>query len=197
MAAVVAAVGFLAGCIGYVLGGDRRPERGSVDVGFLHDMLTHHEQAVVMSNAELVDGQEPAIAVFAREILHFQSYEIGLMQAQLDEWGYERQDRPAEAMTWMGMSSAPQAMPGMASEAELRALQSAEGRHSDALFVQLMQDHHAGGVHMAETAAADAADAEVRELAKRMARNQRMEIAELEAARGRAALPADPPGYGS
>lgn len=57
------------------------------------------------------------------------------------------------------------------------------------------QDHHRGGVHMAAYAAQNAADPFVRGLAARMARNQRIEVGELQAARGRVGLPANPVGY--
>lgn len=47
---------------------------------------------------------------------------------------------------------------------------------------------------MADYAAKNAKSAWVRELASRMARNQRIEINELEQARIRTGLPANPPG---
>jgi uncharacterized protein (DUF305 family) len=52
-------------------------------------------------------------------------------------------------------------------------------------------------VHMASYAAEHASSSFVRELAGRMARKQQTEIGELEGARRRASLPADPPGYGT
>jgi uncharacterized protein (DUF305 family) len=175
---------------------DHPPGRASVDVGFLHDMITHHEQALQMANIQLGAGATDEVMPFAREILLFQSYEIGLMEQKLAGWGHSRADRPETAMGWMpGNGVAPEAMPGMASAAELDALVAAEGAETDALFVPLMQDHHRGGLHMAEYAAAEADDAWVRALAARIARNQRSEVAELEAARERAGLAKDPPGY--
>lgn len=53
------------------------------------------------------------------------------------------------------------------------------------LFFALMRDHHLGGMAMAEHAAATASDPWVRELAARMARNQRAEIAEMDGVRDR------------
>lgn len=195
--AAVAALLFLGGSVTYfaVERADRPPAKDSVDVGFLYDMIAHHEQALQMSNAEIVNGATPGIQVFAREILLFQSYEIGLMDRKLDEWGYQRENPPDLAMSWMDMPVAHDHMPGMASEDEMDRLGGADGRQADALFIPLMQDHHAGGVHMAEYAAEHTKDPFVRDLAVRMARNQRMEIAELEGARGRAELPKEPAGY--
>jgi len=120
---------------------------------------------------------------------------MGLMQQQLADWGLPATDPNPEAMEWMGMPVATDQMTGMASEAELTALTGARGRDADALFVPLMQDHHRGGVHMATYAATHAESEFVRSLATRMARNQRIEVNELEQARARAGLPESPPGY--
>ena len=177
---------------------DGPPGRDSLEVGFLYDMIGHHEQALQMASAELGAGAESGVRPFAQEILLFQSYEIGLMEQKLAEWGHERADPPAEAMTWMSDVMAPtprQSMPGMATEAELDALGDAEGRDVDALFIALMKDHHEGGVHMAEYAAEHADDAWIRTVAGRMARNQRTEVRELDAVRARLDLDADPEGY--
>lgn len=57
------------------------------------------------------------------------------------------------------------------------------------MFVELMQAYHEDGVHMAAHAAEHATDPFVRDLAQRMARNQAIEIQELEAAAERADLP--------
>lgn len=197
--ALAVALLFLAGAVGYFIGtrDTGTPAADSVDVGFLQDMITHHEQAIQMSMIEIVNGVEPGVQTFAREIVLFQSYEIGLMDRQLGQWGYRRENRAPVAMKWMGMSVTPETMPGLASEAELDALGDFSGRDVDGLFLKLMQDHHAGGVHMAAYAAEHASNPFVRELAARMARNQRIEIGELEGARNRASLPAQPRAYGT
>ncbi len=197
--ATLVAVGvaaLLAGSIGWYIGShsDRPPTPDSVAVGFLQDMITHHEQALTLSNLQLSSGSEASVKTFASEILLSQSYEVGLMERQLAEWGYERGAR-SQAMEWMGHPVEPQSMPGMASETELDALLDAQGQAVDALFVRLMQDHHRGGVHMAAYAADHVDHPFVQEIAERMARNQRAEINELESTRKALDLAADPPGF--
>ena len=194
---LVLALLYLAGSVGYFLGSPSsgHPGKNSVDVGFLHDMISHHEQAVAMATVELGAGADNGTRVFAREILTLQAYEIGLMDKQLADWGQARQRPRTTAMAWMGMPVEGANMPGMASEAEMAALDDARGRDADALFIPLMQDHHRGGVHMAEFAAKNAESEFVRTLAARMARNQRIEVNELEGARARANLPTNPPAY--
>ena len=194
----VAALMFLAGAIGYVIGvrdGDA-PSAGTADVGFLYDMTAHHEQAVTLSMLELTNGSDPSIQAFAREIIRSQAYEMGLMWMRLGMWGYDPAAPTQQPMAWMGMTvPSTDAMPGMADAAELDALRNAEGADADALFLALMSDHHAGGVAMAQAAANRADDAWVVDTAQRMARIQTSEIAEMEFARENAGLPATPAGF--
>jgi uncharacterized protein (DUF305 family) len=191
--AVILALCLLAGAAGWTLGKGQPPAPGSADVGFLHDMRTHHEGAIQLSQIQLTNGTHDSIKVFAEEIILFQSYEIGRMDQLLLGWGYRPENRPAMAMGWMGHDVAPDAMPGMATEAEIDLLRMPEAP-TDAMFVALMVDHHAGGVTMATAAAERAADPEVHELAERMARIQRTEIAEMLAAAQRAGLDLEPDG---
>lgn len=191
---------FLAGTVGMLIGvrlGGDAPAAGSVDVGFLFDMSAHHQQAVILAEIELTNGQDPTMQGFAREIMRAQSYEIGLMAMRLGTWDHDPAERPDEAMAWMGMATAPDAMPGTATAAQLRALQAAHGPEADALFVALMTAHHEGGVEMAEYAATHAKDTWVRDTAARMAAIQRQEILEMGRARVRAGLPDRSSGTGS
>ncbi|MDE0805680.1 MAG: DUF305 domain-containing protein [Acidimicrobiales bacterium] len=198
--ALAAVFAFLGGAVAYFVGerADRAPGAASVDVGFLQDMIHHHQQAVAMSLTQVDNGSTGGAGIFAREILYFQSYEIGLMDRQLRDWGFSIDQRPEQAMTWMGMGMGmePDAMPGMASPEELDALRNSdEAADVDALFLALMRDHHLGGIAMAEYAAQNAEDPWVRDLAARMARNQKSEVAEMDQVRDRDGLPSDPTGY--
>ncbi|MEA3075965.1 MAG: hypothetical protein QOF60_873 [Actinomycetota bacterium] len=192
----VLTVALMAGAVGWAWGSrDPRPGRSSVDVGFLYDMIAHHEQAILMANLETAAGADPTALAFAREIVRSQSYEIGLMERRLADFGYSPDDAPTGAMGWMGRVVPLALMPGMASDDELALLDSRVGPEADALFLALMKDHHAGGVHMAEDAAVRAHDPWIRDLAARIARNQRVEVREYEQARIRAGLPERPVGF--
>jgi uncharacterized protein (DUF305 family) len=179
--ALVLAFAWLAGAFGWFLGQrDSDPGARSVEVGFYQDMISHHEQAVAMSLIELQRGTDPTIRSFAQEIVIFQQYEIGLMDQRLADWGFGRSDRADKAMAWMGMPPVDVAeMPGMASDADLDELRAAEGATADAKFLELMSEHHRGGVHMASFAYLEASDAGVRRLAARMQRNQAVEVNEF------------------
>lgn len=190
LVALVLALAFLVGTVGWTVGRGRTPSKGSADVAFLYDMIRHHESAIEMSWAEVRNGSDESVKVFAREIIQFQSYEIGLMDARLQQWGYTRESPPATAMAWMGHGMKPEDMPGLPSAADLERLRTERGPSVDARYIALMMAHHTGGSAMAQAAAERADNGFVKKLARRMATNQRVEITEMEAARRRASLPA-------
>lgn len=184
---VVVAVTLLA-AVAFVVGDlwegplDRVPGEDSVDVGFLRDMIDHHDQAVQMALIQIANGESELLAGFALDVVASQRYEIGLMEARLRDWGHGRGDPTREAMAWMGHATAVADMPGMASSEDIAAFAGVAGSDADARFIQLMTDHHEGGIHMAEHAWRHAGHEPVRELAERMAKLQRIEIRDLEVA---------------
>lgn len=186
---LVAAVAFLGGAVGWSLAQDERPGASSADVQFLQDMILHHEQAVRMAVTAVTSGADNSVRHFAREVVIFQQYEIGLMEAYLQRWGQPREAKRSTVMEWMGHSMPASAMPGMATEEELAAYEQQSGAAVDAGFLRMMTRHHRGGVEMAEAAVSRVHDGVVRELAERMARQQRTEIAEYENAARRLAVP--------
>jgi uncharacterized protein (DUF305 family) len=149
-----------------------------VDVGFFQDMSAHHNQAVAMSLIYLEHGTDPLLRHVAREIVLYQSSEIGVMSEYLNTWG-ENGTEGNESMAWMGMPAPRDQMMGMASARDMRRLADARGPKLDALFTELMIRHHEGGVQMAEYAAEHAGTETVRSWAIGMADAQRAEIAEL------------------
>jgi uncharacterized protein (DUF305 family) len=184
------AVGFLGVTLGlFIWGRDTSPGSDSVDVGFLQDMISHHEQALQMATLELANGSDPTVLEFAREVLLFQSMEIGSMDRLLDTYNASRGDPERDAMTWMDMSTPVDQMPGMATEEQMDALRAARGTESDTLFLELMAEHHRGGIHMAQYAAENADTSDVRELAEAYAYNQSIEINEYASLARRLGLP--------
>lgn len=172
------ALAFLGFALGLVVAGDDEPSAGPVDVGFLQDMATHHDQGIGVARLAAAYADDATVRSYAREILTAQSYEMGVMTRMLEERGTSREERPAEAMAWMGMPVPVEQMPGLLSEAELAAVEAARGPKMDALFLELMAEHHRGGLHMAAYAAAHADDEGIRQLARRMEHAQSGEINE-------------------
>jgi uncharacterized protein (DUF305 family) len=172
------ALAFLGFAVGFVVTRDRPPAADSADVGFLQDMLTHHDQALGIARLTIAYGEDPTVRSYAADVLGFQSYEIGVMTQKLADWGYTRDDRSDEAMAWMDMGVPVSAMPGLLTEDEMDQIQAASGRELDSLFLEKMAEHHRGGLHMAEEAANRVSDDDVAALARRMERNQAGEINE-------------------
>ena len=160
----------------------------AVDVGFLQDMIDHHEQALVISNLYL-DGQpDGPAAPYANEVILFQERDLGWMRDWLAEEGYAPGEPDRTAMAWMDEPVPVAEMPGMQTQERLDELANATGAEADRLFFEIMTDHHLGGVHMAEHAAANGARPEVVDFAASVARNQRIEVVEYEGAMRRLGL---------
>lgn len=178
--ALVVALCGLAAVLGWRVGSSEpaKPGRDSVDVGFFQDMTTHHQQAITMALDYVRNGNDPLLLQMAREIVTYQSSEIGMMNEYLAQWG-RAGDQPARAMGWMGPPLPRDQMPGLATKAQMAALSSARGAELDELFTALMINHHAGGVHMAANAAQHAEEASTRKWAAAMDDGQRGEISEM------------------
>jgi uncharacterized protein (DUF305 family) len=179
---MVVTAAILAGLTGWMVGdAGAQPEYNEVDVGFLQDMRFHHEQAVFMGFVfrDLPDT-DPELRAIAASIVQGQSLEVGRMVQLLRDFGQEEaRDLEDPDMLWMSMLTSGETMPGMASEEELDALIASSGVEADQLFVELMTDHHVGGIEMAEFTVERAANPEVRDMAASMASAQRGEIVEM------------------
>lgn len=186
---MVAALLFLGATVGWFVA-DRSNNAGpsAVDEGFAQDMIIHHSQALSIAVPAMERATEPATRSFAKEVVILQMREIGIFQTWLEDWRRAEDGDRQTAMDWMGTPTPVSDMPGLASEAELEALDQATGRAVDRQFFDLMSAHHQGGIHMAEYAAERGNEKRVTELASQIARNQRIEMREYQAALGRMGL---------
>ena len=168
-----------------------------VSVGFLRDMGTHHAQAVRMAEVAHRRGADPTLVYLAFDILSTQQGQIGIMSTLLAS-ADQAQSSTTPAMAWMGHSGP---MPGLASEADIRALETLSVSAMEQSWLRLMVRHHRGAVPMADAAAADAGDPAVAVLAASMSASQQSEIDALQdmlRARGAAPEPeTDPAGHGA
>ena len=151
---------------------------GNADIGFLQDMIDHHQQALLISNTYLDNNPDGDAAAYAREVIMFQEREIIRMDDWLEQAGVARGTPDRAAMAWMGMATDVALMPGMPDPATIDELAVATGADADRLFFQIMGDHHIGGAHMADAAAARARRSDIRLFAEKMAYNQRIETVE-------------------
>jgi uncharacterized protein (DUF305 family) len=185
----VAGLFALAFTAGRVAATPQNPGNGSADAGFARDMQVHHSQAVEMSRIIREQTDDVVLRTIAYDIAMTQQHQIGQMYAWLQEWGLP-QSSDAERMAWMagsghahddgGTVPADGLMPGMATPEEMQALSEATGEDAERLFLELMIDHHKAGVDMAEAGVELADESEVRELARKMAASQELEITAME-----------------
>jgi uncharacterized protein (DUF305 family) len=190
--ALVVALCFLAGVVGWWLNEPGDESFNAVDIGFLADMQTHHNGAIDLSFEYLDRSHDGVVKHFAQEILANQSQEQAVMNGYLSRAGGPSVVNDGVSMAWMGHPVAPTAMPGMPTSAERGELRAAEGLIADDVFTRLMIRHHAGGVAMADYAAEHGDHPGVRALASSMAKVQRVEINEMNNRRVALGLPAVP-----
>jgi uncharacterized protein (DUF305 family) len=147
-----------AGAITYAVAGDdgggRTPSAESADAGFARDMAVHHQQAVEMSYIVRDRTKDEEVRRLAYDIAQTQANQRGMMLGWLDLWALPKVSSEPP-MTWMdmgGMASGKDGalMPGMATNTELKKLGELSGKQAEIFYLQLMTDHHKGGVHMAE-----------------------------------------------
>jgi uncharacterized protein (DUF305 family) len=149
------------------------------DVGFLRDMMTHHEQAIELSLIEVSRGADPQVRQQASDILLAQRGEYVQMSDKLDAWGLDSVSPDGKAMAWMGMPVAPEAMPGLATPAEMAAFKAMRGNDADVEFLRLMTVHHGSGVEMAKYAGDRTEIGLVGVLSTRMIADQQSEINDM------------------
>ncbi|MDG9713412.1 DUF305 domain-containing protein [Streptomyces sp. DH10] len=181
-AAVTALVA--AGAITYAVAGDdgggRTPSAESADAGFARDMAVHHQQAVEMSYIVRDRTKDEEVRRLAYDIAQTQANQRGMMIGWLDLWGLPKVSSQPP-MTWMGMGDMASGkdgalMPGMATNTEMKKLGELSGKQAEVFFLQLMTDHHQGGVHMAQGCVDKCTVGVEKRLAQGMVDAQRSEI---------------------
>ncbi|WP_408055530.1 DUF305 domain-containing protein [Streptomyces radicis] len=165
------------------------PDEDSVDVGFARDMSVHHQQAVEMSFLVRDNTDDEDVRLLAFDIINTQANQRGMMLGWLEVWDMPKST--STPMEWMpghsmpdhegmdgmeDMDGAAALMPGMATDEDIEELTAAEGRAAEVLFLELMIEHHQGGVEMARAAADAASTEEVERLAGGMVEAQASEI---------------------
>ncbi|MFI7234182.1 DUF305 domain-containing protein [Streptomyces cyaneofuscatus] len=177
------------------------PAAGSADAGFARDMAVHHQQAVEMSFIVRDRTDDEDVRRLAYDIANTQANQRGMLLGWLDLWELPKIAPGGEKpMAWMegGEGHGDHAagheagrgaglMPGMATKDELKRLGALRGERAEVFFLQLMTDHHKGGVSMAEGCASLCAVPVETRLARGMVEGQQSELGlmrDMLAARG-------------
>lgn len=160
------------------------------DVRFMHGMIAHHQQAVVMTGLVEQRTVRPDIRQLARRIEVSQQDEVRLMRRWLEKHAAHvpatmRADgaaRDADPQRAQHGDAHPPLMPGMLTPEELARLERARGAAFDRLFLEYMIRHHEGAVVMvAELFATPGAgeEPELYQFASHVDADQRAEIARM------------------
>ncbi|MFJ8346405.1 DUF305 domain-containing protein [Streptomyces sp. NPDC094153] len=183
-AAALVATGAITYAVAEDSGGARSaatvPAAESADAGFARDMAVHHQQAVEMSFVVRDRTTDTEVRRLAYDMAQTQANQRGMLLGWLDLWEIPKvSSKPP--MAWMGMGGMPAGedgalMPGMATNTEMRELGELDGRQAEVFYLQLMTDHHKGGVHMAEGCAARCTVGVEKRLARGMVASQRSEL---------------------
>ncbi|MEU6206064.1 DUF305 domain-containing protein [Micromonospora musae] len=164
-----------------------RPGDDSVEAGFARDMTAHHAQAVEMGMMAFQRGTDPEVRQIGGDIASGQQGEIGIMQTWLRGWGLDPTGSQPR-MAWMpdGASLVKNGlMPGMATPQEMERLRSAQGREFDLLFLNMMINHHLGGIHMIDGVLDAGDESEVLRTAQIMKNTQQTDLTNLQNAKKR------------
>jgi uncharacterized protein (DUF305 family) len=137
------------------------------DVAFVGHMIVHHQQAVEMSTLAETRAGSGEVKKLSAQIKAAQAPEIETMGGWLKSWG-----QPAAQDMKMGHD----AMPGMMSDKDMKALEGMSGTEFDKEFLKMMIAHHEGAIEMAKEETSGGASAEAKALAAQIGTTQQAEI---------------------
>jgi uncharacterized protein (DUF305 family) len=132
-------------------------------------MIEHHTQALEMTGLAAKQAASGQVKRLAARIAAAQGPEITTMKAWLT--AHDGDKRATEHRH--------EAMPGMATEAQLKQLRAARGKAFDTLFLKLMITHHDGAISMATDVKAQGNNIQIEEMADDVIAQQTSEIGRM------------------
>ncbi|GAB7049981.1 DUF305 domain-containing protein [Catenuloplanes indicus] len=141
------------------------------DADFLRKMIPHHQQALEISALAPGRAANPQLVALAERISDTQTLEIGSFR------GWLRQHNLGEDLPGHDHST----MPGMQSAERMAELAALKGDEFDRRFVEMMTDHHAGAIAMANEALRAGTNTWILQTATSVAHEQGVEIDRMSA----------------
>ncbi|MGP4048227.1 DUF305 domain-containing protein [Streptomyces sp. 2A115] len=138
----------------------------SADIDYARMMIDHHTQALEMTELASKRAESTRVKRLAERIAAAQGPEIDSMEGWLKTNGGKEKSG----------GHGHEAMPGMATEAQLKKLSAAEGKAFDELFLKLMITHHTGAITMATDVLAQGNNIQIGEMADDVIAQQTSEI---------------------
>ena len=157
-------------------------EHNDSDVMFAQGMIPHHEQAIAMSSQAGTRAASQEVKDLAARIDQGQGPEIQQMTQMLQAWGAPRPQPGASSMPGMaGMGMGAMPMQGMMSNDQMQQLATQSGPTFDRNFLQMMMQHHAGAIQMAQIEQVQGVNPQAKQLAGAIISAQQQEITEMQA----------------
>ncbi|GAA3462816.1 DUF305 domain-containing protein [Saccharothrix longispora] len=160
------------------VGTDRWVAPSEADVTYVAKMIVHHRQALDMAVLAPERAQHETVKGLASRIHDTQGPEIGAMEQWRRQYA---ESAPAHGHSGSLPEVDHASMPGMATDAQMAALEAATGAEFDRLFLQLMIAHHEGALRMAVDLLSNGSDVRVEEMANDVVASQSDEIARMRA----------------
>lgn len=142
------------------------------DLGFIDNMVIHHQGALDMAGEALKQGKRPELKTFANQVIKDQTTEIAQMKKWREAWYKGAPSARSEKIPGMPMTQGGghQGMAGMSGRTAATY---------DVQFLDNMIAHHEGAIQMANEALTKAKRAEIKQLAQSIIRAQQAEIEQM------------------
>jgi uncharacterized protein (DUF305 family) len=147
-----------------------------IDQAFMRHMSTHHLQGIELASIAAEKAANTHLRSLAKLMAASQAGEKQI----LGNWWASWFDLPMQICTAEERAD----MPGLLSNAQIEQLRGATSKDFDKLFVQLMTEHHAGAVKMADQELRAGSDPRLRVMAQSIRHEQQGEIALMNCANG-------------
>ncbi|TLS47865.1 DUF305 domain-containing protein [Streptomyces montanus] len=141
----------------------------SADFDYARKMIQHHSQALDMTELAPKHAESTQVKRLAERIAAAQGPEIDAMKRWQKAHGRDEKAGTHDH----------EAMPGMATEAQLKKLRAAKGEAFDELFLTLMITHHEGAITMATDVLAQGNNIQIGEMADDVIAQQTTEISKM------------------
>jgi uncharacterized protein (DUF305 family) len=138
----------------------------SADFSYARMMIEHHTQALEMTELAPEHAGSDRVKRLAERITAAQKPEIASMESWLKNNDADKK----------GTSHKHEAMPGMATEEQLKRLGELKGKAFDKLFLKLMITHHDGAITMATEVKGQGNNFQIEEMADDVIAQQTAEI---------------------
>lgn len=142
------------------------------DVAFAQMMIPHHEQALEMARLAEDRASDAEIKEIAGTIEKAQDPEIRTMKGWLKSW-----DEPASAESMPGMEHG--AGDGMMTDSDMEHLKGVKDAEFDAMFAEMMIEHHNGAIAMARAEQQDGENTDATAMAGDIVKGQSAEVEQL------------------